>query len=303
MVSMGRVKQDLHNNCPWLYEYIYQFYQMTPYAKHKNARRIAELEDVSKKLRSRVEYESEILKKYLNDDWTVRHGPFSGMKFVPVLPNSLLSPKVIGSYENQIHQWIYDAIAHGYDRILDIGCAEGYYAVGFALKSRNSTVYAYDIDETSRGNTAALACLNGITERVRVRGLCTFDEFDREVSNRTLIFCDIEGSEFDLLRPDLTSALSRADLIVETHEDQRPGVTETLVRRFLPSHRIEIVYHCAKYAAEFPVLKAVPAREHALLLEEGRSPRQSWMRLLAKQPGAIEPVEWWPASEIPVGAR
>jgi hypothetical protein len=295
MVSIGGVKKNLYDNCPWLS----RFYQMTPYAKHRNAKINAEIEDVSRKLRARVEYDSRILREYLNNDWTVRHGPFSGMKFAPVLPNSLLSPKVIGSYESQIHQWINDAIAHGYDKILDIGCAEGYYAVGFALKSRNSIVYAYDTDERSRGNTAALACLNGMAEKVDVRGLCTFEELNREISNRTLIFCDIEGSEFDLLRPDLTAVLSRADLIVETHEDERPGVTEVLVRRFLASHRIEIVYHCARYAAEFPVLKAVPAREHALLLEEGRSPRQSWIRFLAKQPGAIEPVEWWPVDEMP----
>jgi hypothetical protein len=29
---------------------------------------------------------------------------------------------------------------------------------------------------------------------VSVRELCTFDELNREVSKRTLIFCDIEGS-------------------------------------------------------------------------------------------------------------
>ena len=300
MVSLDGVKQNLRDNSPWLYEHIRRFHRATNRTARENARQNARRKDIAEKLRARVEYESRIVREYLNDDWTIRHGPFSGMKFSPVLPNSLLSPKVIGSYENQIHQWINDAINHGYDRILDIGCAEGYYAVGFALESPNATVYAYDSDERSRGNTAALACLNGIAEKVHVRGLCTFDEFNREVSNRTLIFSDIEGDEFDLLRPDLTAALLRADLIVETHEDQRPGVTETLVRRFLPSHRIEIVYHCAKYAGEFPVLKAVPAREHALLLEEGRSPLQSWMRLLAKQPGAIEPVEWWPVGEVPI---
>jgi hypothetical protein len=302
MVSLGGVKQTLHDNAPWLYEKAHRFYQMTPYVKHRNARLARIQDDLSKNVRARFKYELRIVGEYLNDDWTVRHGPFSGMKFAPVPPpNSFLTPKVIGCYESQIHQWINDAIAYRYDRILDIGCAEGYYAVGFALKSRNSTVYAYDIDQRSRGNTAALARLNSIAEKVHVRGPCTFDEFNREVSNRTLIFCDIEGSEFDLLRPDLAPALSRVDLIVEMHDFCRPGVTETLVQRFLPSHRIEIVYHCAKYAAEFPVLKAVPAREHALLLEEGRPRNQCWMRLLAKQSGAIEPViEWWPAGEVPV---
>jgi hypothetical protein len=124
---------------------------------------------------------------------------------------------------------------------------------------------------------------------VHVRGICTFDELNREVSNRTLIFCDIEGSELELLCPDLVPVLSRADLIVETHDNVWPGVTETLACRFLSSHQIEIVYHGAKYAVEFPVLKAVPATEHAWLLQEGRPRDQRWMRLLANRPGAIEP--------------
>jgi hypothetical protein len=115
------------------------------------------------------------------------------------------------------------------------------------------------------------------------------DELNREVSDRTLIFCDIEGSELDLLRPDLAPVLSRADLIVEMHDDYCPGVTETLARRFVPSHQVEIVYHGAKYPMEFPALKAVPAKEHAWLLQEGRQRDQRWMRLLANRPGAVEP--------------
>jgi len=62
-----------------------------------------------------------------------------------------------------------------------------------------------------------------------------------------LIFCDIEGGDFDLLLPDVVPALSRADLIVEMH-----GLADTLARRFLRSHRIEIVYHGAEHPAEFP---------------------------------------------------
>jgi SAM-dependent methyltransferase len=201
----------------------------------------------------------------------------------------LLATCVIGCYESQLHNWINDAIAYGYDRILDIGCADGYYAVGFALKSGKSTVYAYDTDQRARKNTAELARLNGVAEKVHVRALCSLNELNVEVSSRTLIFCDIEGNELELLRPDFAPVLSRADLIVETHDNYRPGVTESLARRFVPSHQIEIVYHGAKYPAEFPVLKAVPATEHAWLLQEGRSRDQRWMRLLANRPEAIEP--------------
>ena len=54
------------------------------------------------------------------------------------------------------------------------------------------------------------------------------------------------------------------------HANYCPVVTATLARRFVPSHQIEIVDHGAKYPMEFPVLKAVPAKEHAWLLQEGQ---------------------------------
>jgi hypothetical protein len=290
MVNLEAVKRNLHHISPKLYANAYRLYQATPYARHRNARIGKE---VSEKLRARVEYESRIVREYLNDDWTVRHGPFAGMKYVPITSGSLLSPKVIGSYESPIHRWIIDAIDRNYETILNIGCGEGYYAVGFSLRSKALKVYAYDVEKQARENVAALAHLNGTADRVHIRDLCTIDELRQEVTNRTLIFCDIEGGEFDLFRPDLIPELSRADLIVETHDYIRPGVTETLVHRFLPSHRIEITYHCAKYAEEFPILGAIPTREHALLLEEGRPRTQGWMRLLANLPGAIEPGQWW----------
>jgi ribosomal protein L11 methyltransferase PrmA len=291
MIDLEPMKKCLRFS-PTLYRNAYTLYRAMPFAR----RRIAKIDhEVSEQLRVRLEYESRLIKGYLNDDWTVRHGPFAGMKYAPLTSGSLLSPKVIGSYESPIHQWITDAINQNYETILNVGCGEGYYAVGFSLKSKASHVYAYDIDKQARDNVAVLAQLNGTADRVHIRDLCTKEGLQREITNSTLIFCDIEGGEFDLFRPDLTPGLSRADLIIETHDYCSPGVTETLMRRFLPSHRIDITYHCAKYANEFPVLEAIPIKEHAFLLEEGRPHTQGWMRLLANRPGAIQPGpgQWW----------
>jgi SAM-dependent methyltransferase len=282
-MSMSFVKRQLYNAAPWLY----QMYANLPYVRQQKARVL------HKKLEERLCYEIEIFRRYLNDDFTVRHGPFSGMKYMPITSNSLLSAKVLGSYESPIHHWINDAIGRRYRTILDIGCAEGYYAVGFALRSETTQIYGYDIDPAARANTTALAKLNGVKDRIQIRDRCSPDDLNREASNGALIFCDIEGDEFDLLRPDLAPSLLHADVIVETHDYERRGVTETLVRRFSRSHRIEAAYHYAKSAEEFSSLKAIPVKEHALLLEEGRPHPQCWLRLTANPPDAIQPVPWW----------
>jgi hypothetical protein len=134
-----------------------------------------------------------------------------------------------------------------------------------------------------------LAETNGTADRVHIGDLCTREELQTKIGYNAMIFSDIEGGEFDLLRPDHIPALSRADLIVETHDVVCPGVTQSLVRRFRSSHHIEITYECAKRANDFPVLATIPVEKHALCLEDGRKPGQAWLRLLAKCSEAIQP--------------
>jgi hypothetical protein len=286
MIDLDTMKKFLRFS-PAVYFNASKLYHTTPFGK----RRLAKLNrEVSEQLSVRLEYECRLVREYFNNDWTVRHGPFAGMKYAPMTSGCLvLVPKIVGSYESLIHHWIIAAINKNYEVILNIGCGEGYYAVGFSLKSKMSQIYAYDIDRYSRDNVVSLAHLNETADRIHIRDLCTREGLQREITNSTLIFCDIEGGEFDLFRPDLIPALSRADLIIETHDPVCPGVTETLVRRFLPSHDIEIIYDCARYAKDFPILETIPVAKHPLLLEEGRKHTQAWMRLLARRPGAIQP--------------
>lgn len=282
MIDLALIKNCLRLS-PTLYFSAFKVYHATTFGQRRIAKADREL---STQLRIRLENDCQLVREYFDDNWKIRHGPFSGMKYAP-MRSACLVPKVIGSYESVIHEWIVKAINRNYETIFNIGCGEGYYAVGFSLKSKGSHVYAYDIDKRARDNVAALAQLNGATDKVHIRDLCTREELQEEITDNTLIFCDIEGGEFDLLRPKLVPALSRADLIVETHDVICPGVTEALVRRFLPSHRIDITYDAAKYADEFPILQTVPVQKWALLLDEGRPPGQAWVRLLAKRPGAI----------------
>jgi ribosomal protein L11 methylase PrmA len=282
---LNQVKKCLRIS-PTLYFGASKFYHATSFGK----RRIAKLDDeLSEQLRERLKDECRIVREYFNDDWTIRHGPFAGMRYAPMTAGCLtLIPKLVGSYESFIHHWIIEAINRDYDTILNIGSGEGYYAVGFSLRSKASKIYAYDIDKPARENVAMLAEMNSIADRVRIRRLCTRGELQAKIVHNTLIFCDIEGGEFDLLRPDRIPALSRADLIVETHDVVCPGVTKSLVRRFRPSHHIEVTYESAKYANDFPVLATIPAEKHALCLEDGRKPGQAWLRLLAKCPEATQ---------------
>src|SRR3954471_21407829 len=62
---------------------------------------------------------------------TVLNGPFAGLVY-PSVDASLASlfAKLLGSYEREIHPVVEKICTAEYTDIVNVGCAEGYYAVG-----------------------------------------------------------------------------------------------------------------------------------------------------------------------------
>ena len=63
---------------------------------------------------------------------TVLSGPFRGMRLslTPVSNRNLLG-YLLGTQEAELHDVVRRVIARGYSRIINVGAADGYYAVGF----------------------------------------------------------------------------------------------------------------------------------------------------------------------------
>ena len=171
-------------------------------------------------------------------------GPFSGMRFSWEAWDAnftLPIPKFLGTYELELHGVFERVIASRPERIIDIGAAEGYYAVGFALRVPGADIVAFEELEGGRKMTARLAELNGVAGRVRALGRCDPDDLANvmQTGDRTFVLTDVEGFERTLLDPDAIPALRRASILVEAHDCYSPGVREELVRRFSKTHRIE----------------------------------------------------------------
>src|SRR4051812_47884953 len=60
----------------------------------------------------------------------VRQGPFAGMRYVPFLHVSVPS-KIYGTYELELREVVDEISRSNADLLVNIGSAEGYYAVGF----------------------------------------------------------------------------------------------------------------------------------------------------------------------------
>lgn len=168
----------------------------------------------------------------------IHGGLFAGMEYVDRTAEGALMPRLLGTYESELHPHLARFIAEGLDGVIDVGCAEGYYAVGLARLLPGAIVYAHDISEQARRDCAILAARNGVQDRVVIRGEFKPTDFEAFAGRRVLVIVDAEGAELDVLRPELSPTLAGMNLIVETHDVYRPGALAEVTRRFQSTHDI-----------------------------------------------------------------
>ncbi|MFD1808583.1 hypothetical protein ACFSHQ_12170 [Gemmobacter lanyuensis] len=77
---------------------------------------------------------------------------------------------------------------------------------------------ARDGDPRARALCAALATANGVAARVEIGGIIDHADLALCALAPTVVICDIEGAEVELLDPVGAPALLAADLLVEVHE-------------------------------------------------------------------------------------
>lgn len=208
---------------------------------------------------------------------TIQSGPFAGMTYVDHATEGCLAPRLLGCYESELHPAIEAFAGQGLDAVIDIGCAEGYYAVGLARTMPTTQVFAYDIDAKARASCQALARTNGVEDRVHVGGAFQGEMFADFADRSTLVFIDAEGFEDDILKPDDWPALRGMNLIVETHDLYRPGTRQRLIDRFSPSHEIEVIDHHPKITVRPDWLKKLGHLDQLIAIWEWRAGPTPWL--------------------------
>lgn len=176
-------------------------------------------------------------------DGTVAKGLFAGMKIDQRLSwGDDLYSTIGGQYERELQPILARAFALDYRRFVDIGCANGYYAIGAARAMRGADVFAFDIDAEARRATERNARLNDVADRVRVEGAADYAILGERLrgDGSAFLLSDIEGAELDLLDPARCPALLDADLLIELHGDMTAAIAE-FARRFGAGHSLHVV--------------------------------------------------------------
>jgi SAM-dependent methyltransferase len=217
-----------------------------------------------------------ILTKLCGADLRILGGPFEGMRFIPFASGSGLLPKIAGSYEMEIHPAVAASLRRGYRRVINIGCGEGYYAVGYARALPAAAVYAFDLDILARHRLRRLARLNGAAGRIRVAARCRPEDVEALAGRESLVVCDCEGCEKELLDPFRSPALAAADILVEIHDFIDPSISSIVTERFTASHDIEIFSMRERDAGQILGLERLSPDEQRFAVWEGRPPGMQW---------------------------
>jgi hypothetical protein len=164
----------------------------------------------------------------------VTSGPFAEMRYIDRASGSAHIPKLIGSYEMELHGWIEQLRDKRFGTIIDIGAAEGYYAVGLALIFPNAAVIAYEASADARSMLFEMAAINGIQDRVEIRGICLPSDLRTLPQSEVLILMDVEGTEIELLDPE-NPMFRSATILFESHQD-RNLIQAKILDPFSPTH-------------------------------------------------------------------
>jgi SAM-dependent methyltransferase len=207
----------------------------------------------------------------------IRHGPFSGMRFHNLSSEGCYIPKLLGCYEAELHPVISALSDDSTLTIIDIGCAEGYYAVGLARRLPSVHVVACDISAEARRMTAQLAADNQVADRITLLGEIDHSTLNALIGERTLLFCDCEGCEFTLLDPSAVPALARADMVVELHGNQaNPQRIKAWLERMAVSHEVSVITPVGRNPADISEIAGWKHLDQWLAVWEFRGETTPW---------------------------
>lgn len=210
-------------------------------------------------------------------------GIFKGLKYnVPSICSSR-APKILGAYETELNNSLLSFLEQNPKRIINIGSAEGYYAVGLAVKNPNLEIIAVDPSIQSRKYLKILAQQNGIEHRLSILKFMPFRRLNQLiVPHKTLLLVDCEGSEIGYLNLNRVPKLCEASIIVETHDFVFPTITTELIKHFSSTHEIQVINQETRNQLDYPLIKEFPKSTAEYLLNEKRPSSICWLVMKPK---------------------
>lgn len=223
----------------------------------------------------------------------IRHGAFAGMRWLdhPGWGRSDQGVMILGLYEQEVVGALMDAPDH-YRTFVDIGAADGYYAVGMLHNNKVDRSVAFEMLPRCRTAIAALAAANGVADRITILGAASDSLIDNLRDNNidgreTMFLIDIEGAEFRILTKELFAFLEASTIVVETHAHIFPDPEEEIERLIASASATHTVTRWQPGARNPWLLRELDTYTEVdrwILCSEGRVEVQQWLKFVPQRP-------------------
>ena len=220
--------------------------------------------------------------KTISPDLTVRHGVFRGLKYPEEKSVcSALIPKLLGSYESELQPLLQRLQARNYSEVVDIGCAEGYYAVGLGRLFPDSKVFAYDTNAEAIRLCRLMAQANQVESRMSIGSFCDAATLQNlPLTGRALVVSDCEGYEKHLFTADTIRKLGKHDVLIEVHDFIDIAISSRLRADFQATHKLEVIHSIddikKAQTYDYPELAPFDLAQRKILLAEHRPAIMEW---------------------------
>jgi hypothetical protein len=216
----------------------------------------------------------------------VYQGPFKGMSILPKYSwgDGDTGGKLLGIYEDELHSAVEaelnKTIQH--DIILNIGCAEGYYGLGLALRCPGIPSILFDINPAAISICRENARANNINN-VQFNTDCSVENIRSYLTKyeHPLIVMDVEGHERVLLDLETIPELNKCSVIVESHDCIVQGTTELIQNNLGGTHYVHAISQGAKNPY-LDILFDLCDYDKMLLCVESRPSTMTWLHLIPK---------------------
>lgn len=222
-------------------------------------------------------------------DGQVKYGPFQGLRMTwdSSWGSNSRCTMLLGIYESELLT-VLKRVSKHYRYFIDIGAADGYYAVGVLVGNLFEKTYCFEASVKGRKIIERNANLNDVSERISISGPAVGDFFNQiqpEVRSNAVLLIDIEGGEFEMLSSQFFEAFNSSVILVEIHDwmvSDSELKLENLKLQAQDYFEIKELKTAERNPGAFKELVNMTDSERWIACSEGRDKLQSWWLLIPR---------------------
>ena len=215
----------------------------------------------------------------------VQRGPFAGLKLDRhnSASKGQLGLKIFGLYESVVVEAIEKF--GPFSDLINIGACDGYFTLGLLRSGLAKRSICFETVRSRQRAIERYAKFNNLEDRVIVLG--TADEsIGPQIAGHnfrpdgSLMICDIEGAEFELLTKNFLGQLVGSTMIIELHDRIRGEsleLREQLISRLPSNYEHEILTWRPPNFDGISDIEDLSDNDRALATSEGRKTRGEWL--------------------------